>query len=1040
MFNHHPLKALALLLALSLLALPAAAQRIFEDGFEDEELGSVFNESLTCTRRGLGNINCGTADFDGDGLPDCYEEALGTSPQFVDSDGDTLTDFEEIFTYFFDPDTNPYRFNPRIADVPLLNIDISDVPKIRVRYTTSAGSEETVSSEESVSQSEQITSSSSLSLSVGMEVSQTVGVEAGTSGVNGSVESSITGSWETTATLSQEVSRGYNETFSRARSATEQTGVTNTGGEILVTVDVTNAGNLALVIDDLVLSVGELDLYPLLRAPSSEALFQPIGAMQADFDLSSGISLAGGDTAPDLIFAIRDLNLDDTLGLLRDARNLQIKTGVVNVSNPETNRSFDAAFNTINGATAQVVIDYGPNLGFDKFYVSTVGSPDRRISLRDALCDTLALDVGAADSMVARVNSSGVGQVPVSITANTLRNRTWQLVHISAPSNGVVTFFDPKQGYDLDNIELRAGQSIYLSVAEDDDGDGLLARQELLYGSGSARDTDQDGLDDGFEVLQGWIASYDNEPEYQVYSSPINADRDRDGFTDPQERDNQTDPNRADFNPDRTARKADDFNGDGLSDLLIGAFRTNVSGFVQAGSVYNHQFYGESLAPLVTPVNPGALSQSDAWFGLTMTVGHYNRDAYADAVIGVPLDDPEGIENAGGIRVVFGSESGLDIGGAMELNESLLSPAGSASIPQPNDLFGVRMTSGDFNNDGFDDFAIGVPADDVGQADSGRVYVISGSANFESSNPQALLISQAELFGGVEADDRLGEWVKAGDFNGDGFDDLAMAASFENGAGSSIDAGEVDIVYGSSEGLLLSTAQRIRQSVIPGQLQESNDLFGVAIVTADFNRDGFDDAVVSAPGEDGGRGALFLLLGSAEGLSRGPSPGRLLRRGETGEALGRKLEAGDFNDDGWLDLVSAQWSEDQIRIFYGGEGDTVLPNQPAMLTEANFENADGDGVGPSTSASFGDGLWVGDYNNDGIDDLVVGAPRNDSRQDPQDSNSAPVADVGRAYVIFGRAGAGLQAVMGEFRVLDHPAITNPLEQADPGVRFGRTPQ
>lgn len=114
------------------------------------------------------------------------------------------------------------------------------------------------------------------------------------------------------------------------------------------------------------------------------------------------------------------------------------------------------------------------------------------------------------------------------------------------------------------------------------------------------------------------------------------------------------------------------------------------------------------------------------------------------------------------------------------------------------------------------------------------------------------------------------------DFNGDGFKDLAVAASFEEvGLGLVSNAGAVNVIYGSATGLAAEGNQVWTQNS-PGILDvaEPFDNFGAALTIGDFNSDGYSDLAVGVPreaigasNEIAGAGAVHIIYGSATGLT-----------------------------------------------------------------------------------------------------------------------------------------------------------------------------
>jgi hypothetical protein len=188
--------------------------------------------------------------------------------------------------------------------------------------------------------------------------------------------------------------------------------------------------------------------------------------------------------------------------------------------------------------------------------------------------------------------------------------------------------------------------------------------------------------------------------------------------------------------------------------------------------------------------------------GSSLAAGDFNKDGYADLAVGVPGYNTAGVK-AGAVNVLYGSATGLGVG--------LDSPAsqiwsresdGVLGEPAEGDRFGHSLAAGDFDGTGFDDLAIGVPGDDIGDAkDAGSVNVLYGSATgITTLHNQLWDQTGLDENGGVEAGDAFGSALAAGDFNGNGVADLAIGVPGEDvevGIVIFSNAGSVDVLYGT---------------------------------------------------------------------------------------------------------------------------------------------------------------------------------------------------------------------------------------------------
>lgn len=404
---------------------------------------------------------------------------------------------------------------------------------------------------------------------------------------------------------------------------------------------------------------------------------------------------------------------------------------------------------------------------------------------------------------------------------------------------------------------------------------------------------------------------------------------------------------------------AGDVNGDGYSDVLVGAPRYD-AGQTDEGRVF--LYLGSTWGLESIPAWEAESDLADAWFGASVaTAGDVNGDGYGDALVGAPscaAGDPAD----GWAYLYLGSSSGL--GDA---------PVWQAECDQEHvDFGGSVATAGDVNGDGYSDLLVGVPRYSADQEREGRVYLYWGMALDLGNDPAW----QAE-------GDQDGAWFGysvsgAGDVNGDGFGDVLVGALLHDG--DQTDGGRVDAFLGSATGLASSSAWHVE-----GDQSEAE--FGCWVSTAgDVNGDGYSDVLIGARWYNAGevwQGRAYLHLGSASGLESA------IAWQDEGEQAGAEFgccvsSAGDVNGDGYSDVLVGARSHD-IDAIDEGRAYLYLGSSAGLGGDPVWQ-AEGD----QEWGYFGYSVsTAGDVNGDGYSDAVIGEP---------------------GYVVIGYGGLGRAAV------------------------------
>lgn len=300
--------------------------------------------------------------------------------------------------------------------------------------------------------------------------------------------------------------------------------------------------------------------------------------------------------------------------------------------------------------------------------------------------------------------------------------------------------------------------------------------------------------------------------------------------------------------------------------------------------------------------------ESSDGFGSALAVGDFDGDGYPDLAVGAPGETFGGVTSSGALSIYYGAPTGL--GSVQGLVQ------GAGTVPGVLDdyaFFGRTLAAGDFDDDGRDDLAIGSWSDVGAASQAGTVTVLYGAPGGLGDLGGGQLWSQATagVPGTPEVQEFFGDELASGDFDGDGFADLAIGSQRDSGTAPGM--GSVTVLYGGAAGLSVTGIDFYTGDSLGCSAAQESDLFGGAVAAGDFNADGEDDLAIGVPGEShfpGGQvvnsaGMVFVVPGSPSGLVAGSAlclyPGAAIAGGTVpgsrlaGGSFGGSLAAGNFD-------------------------------------------------------------------------------------------------------------------------------------------------
>jgi hypothetical protein len=476
------------------------------------------------------------------------------------------------------------------------------------------------------------------------------------------------------------------------------------------------------------------------------------------------------------------------------------------------------------------------------------------------------------------------------------------------------------------------------------------------------------------------------------------------------------------------ARTAGDVNGDGFSDIIVGAPDASGAGLVRL-------YYGKADPPSTAPVVSLYGGQQSALAGWSVAMGDVNGDGYDDIVVGKPQMNGPGGTSCGAVDLYLGGpggpsstqtwtgyglgpgwDAGISLAAGQDINGDGFGDlvvgahvgdrveiwfgrsdwnTAQASVPdqiligqQSGSLFGAAVAfAGDVNGDGYADVLVGAPNySAIGFTQNGDYCLYDGSPTGLVETTFRNHLAQDYLHMGSSV-------AGIGDVDADGYSDIAMGTPYLDLSGMP-DAGVFDKWRGGPNGPVSSGV---------GFGENANDNYGYWIAgIGDYDGDGYGDFAVGAPGF-GGTGKVYVWRGDPLGGLRNPA-WDILGMESFGGFGNSVAPAGDVNGDGASDILIGQ-------VF--GDGAGIHDSGRAYI------NLGGSLIGTQITPPFEGGAIIdnlghamaggGDVNGDGFPDFALGAPRVTSSFYQEGAvrvylgNSRPIASQPSSPLVVGRA-------------------------------------
>jgi len=393
----------------------------------------------------------------------------------------------------------------------------------------------------------------------------------------------------------------------------------------------------------------------------------------------------------------------------------------------------------------------------------------------------------------------------------------------------------------------------------------------------------------------------------------------------------------------RLARTLDwaDVNGDGEADAIVGAYLNNSNAYGAVYILYGPQDNVTDVN-IATKANVSLSGEGITYYlGSCIGSGDINGDGYDDLVLGSMY---AGSIQEGRIYIIYGRSANIPSGNIGTVKNATINGTAGTS-----ESLGIMCDTADVNGDGYDDVLAAARA----FSNRGKTYLIYGKS---TPFPADDLITNAyneSWISGVNSDFA---WVvrRAGDINGDGYDDVLIGAPYYYSYGN----GSVYLIYGQG------TAFNQQNYTLPSGTnatftgQTSTDAAGWSVSSAgDVDNDGYDDFLIAAPGYNSLTGRAYLFYGgagtpwsggyqvtSADATFTSINASDEAGKGDDlgGWPRGGALSYGDFDFNGYSDfLVGVPYADEGGRtdngqvVLYYGKAARFSGNYLLNLTDAD---------------------------------------------------------------------------------------------------------